>query len=82
MDYLKLTPEKLSVDEVMECIKSPTSGAISVFVGTTRDNFEGKKVLRLEYEAYDTMAYKAMKKICIEIRDKWKNIENIGMYHR
>ncbi len=34
------------------------AGAISVFMGVTRDNFEGKRVTRLEYEAYEEMATK------------------------
>lgn len=82
MDHLKLTNDKLSVDEVMEIVKSPKCGAVSLFVGTTRDNFEDKKVVRLEYEVYESMAYKAMKKICVELRDKWKEVENIAIYHR
>ena len=28
----------------------------------TRDNFEGKKVLKLEYEAYESMALKELNK--------------------
>jgi len=42
----------------------------------------GKKVTRLEYEAYDSMAIKEMKKVCDEIREKWRSIKNIAIYHR
>ena len=49
--------------------------------GTTRDNFEGKKVLRLEYEAYMPMARKKMLETCSLMRSKW-SIENIVMLHR
>ena len=47
----------------------------------TRDNFEGKKVVQLEYEAYKPMAEKEMKKICKEIRAKW-DVKHIAMHHR
>ena len=36
-------------------------GAVSTFIGTTRNTFEGKKVVRLEYDAYIPMALKVMK---------------------
>ena len=49
--------------------------------GTTRDNFDGKKVLRLEYEAYIPMAEKKMKEICQLIRDKW-TVHSTAMVHR
>lgn len=41
-----------------------------------------KTVTRLEYEAYDSMAIKEMKKICNNIRDKWKTVKHIAIYHR
>ena len=41
-----------------------------------------RTVTRLEYEAYDSMAIKEMKKICNIIRDKWKSVKNIAIYHR
>ena len=54
---------------------------VVIISGTTRDNFQGRKVLQLEYEAYNDMALKEMKKICSLIRDKWP-VENIAIYHR
>ncbi|KAG6441964.1 hypothetical protein O3G_MSEX002092 [Manduca sexta] len=82
MDHLKLTMDKLSIDEITELVIDDKCGAVSLFVGTTRDNFEGKKVLRLEYEAYEPMALKSMKAICEETRQKWPAVHNIAMYHR
>jgi molybdopterin synthase catalytic subunit len=41
-----------------------------------------KNVVKLEYEAYDTMAIKEMKKICDQIREKWKSVKHIAIYHR
>ena len=49
--------------------------------GTTRDTFEDKTVVRLEYEAYEDMAYKELAKLCKEIRDKW-NVIHICIMHR
>ncbi|CAK1583992.1 unnamed protein product [Parnassius mnemosyne] len=82
MDHLKLTVDKLSVEAVSDLVVDDSCGAISVFVGTTRDNFEDKKVVKLEYEAYEPMALKAMKSICDEIRSKWPAVHGIAIYHR
>lgn len=45
MDHLKLTVDKLSVEEISDLVVNDSCGAVSLFVGTTRDNFEGKKVM-------------------------------------
>ncbi|XP_032136991.1 molybdopterin synthase catalytic subunit isoform X3 [Sapajus apella] len=80
-DIINFTAEKLSVDEVSQLVISPLCGAISLFVGTTRNNFEGKKVISLEYEAYLPMADNEVRKICSDIRQKWP-VKHIAVFHR
>lgn len=82
MEFLKLTHAKLSAEEISNLVSTPTCGAISIFVGTTRNNFEGKGVINLEYEAYESMAIKSLQSLCNDIRSQWKEIENIAIYHR
>ncbi|XP_068782532.1 molybdopterin synthase catalytic subunit isoform X2 [Struthio camelus] len=81
-DFIKLKSEKLSVDEVSELVISPYCGAVSLFIGTTRNNFEGKKVVHLEYEAYTSMAETEIKKICRDVRQKWPSVKHIAVHHR
>lgn len=81
-DLIKLKHEKLSADEMSALVTSPYCGAVSLFIGTTRNNFEGKKVLQLEYEAYEPMAEAEIKKICTDIRKKWPSVKHIAMHHR
>lgn len=80
-DIIRFTAEKLSVDEVSQLVISPPCGAVSLFVGTTRNNFEGKKVISLEYEAYLPMAENEIRKICSDIREKWP-VRHIAVFHR
>lgn len=40
------------------------------------------QVAQLVYEAYETMANKSMKKVCVEVRKQWPDVENIAIYHR
>merc|ERR1712216_867895 len=53
----------LDLSALVKQVSDPACGAIATFSGTTRDNFEGKEVTRLEYEAYEPMALKEMRQI-------------------
>lgn len=44
MDYVKITHDKLDINAINELICDAECGALSFFVGTTRNNFENKKV--------------------------------------
>ncbi|XP_060091989.1 molybdopterin synthase catalytic subunit isoform X2 [Heteronotia binoei] len=81
-DFIKLTEDKFSADEVSALVISPCCGAVSLFIGTTRNNFDGKKVKHLEYEAYAPMAEVKIKKICTNIRLKWPSVRHIAIHHR
>lgn len=43
-NFVKLQKEELNVSKIMELVTFPNCGAISSFIGITRDNFENKKV--------------------------------------
>ncbi|XP_053557245.1 molybdopterin synthase catalytic subunit-like [Bombina bombina] len=81
-ELIKITHDKLSADEVSQLVVSPYCGAISIFIGTTRNSFEGKKVIRLEYEAYTPMAEMEIKKIFSEIRKTWPTVKHLAVHHR
>ncbi|XP_059161511.1 molybdopterin synthase catalytic subunit 1-like [Physella acuta] len=81
MDFVDVVEEKLKVEEITDKVSSASCGAVSVFIGTTRDNFDGKRVLTLDYEAYLPMAKRKMQEVCQTIREKW-DVENIAIIHR
>lgn len=81
-DFIRICTEKLSTDEVSQLVVSPCCGAVSIFVGTTRNNFEEKKVVHLEYEAYVPMAEMEIKKILTDIRQKWPSVKHMAVHHR
>uniref|UniRef100_A0A1A9W2Q8 Molybdopterin synthase catalytic subunit n=1 Tax=Glossina brevipalpis TaxID=37001 RepID=A0A1A9W2Q8_9MUSC len=82
MNHLLLTKNKLDVGEISNLLGANSCGAISIFIGTTRDNFEEKRVVSLEYEAYEPMAIKELGNICDEIRRRWPDCVNVAIYHR
>lgn len=57
---VEIVEEELNLDSYVAFVSDPSAGAISTFVGVTRDNFDGKRVTHLEYEAYTPMALKLM----------------------
>lgn len=57
----------IDVDALTRLVSHPSCGAISSFIGITRDSFENKTVTRLDYEAYGPMAEKEMSKVADEV---------------
>ena len=55
-DFVQLTTSPIDKTDILKLVGDDSAGAVSSFIGTTRDNFGGKKVVRLEYEAYEPMA--------------------------
>jgi molybdopterin synthase catalytic subunit len=53
----------LALAEVVEAVAAPGRGGIVTFTGTVRDGTRGKRVLRLEYEAYREMAERKLAEI-------------------
>jgi molybdopterin synthase catalytic subunit len=78
---IALTDQPISILEVIEAAQSEQAGAVDVFIGTVRNYSLQKKVIRLEYEAYDKMALKVMEQIVEEVKAKWP-VQNMAMVHR
>ncbi|KAI5454063.1 ribosome biogenesis protein tsr3 [Naganishia albida] len=62
-DILELTYERLNAEMITATVKDDGAGAIALFIGTTRDSFQGKQVTRLTYEAYTDLCIKTLGKI-------------------
>ena len=58
---VRVTADVLQLSEYIEYVQDDGAGAISTFSGVTRNVFDGKKVIQLEYEAYKEMAEKVLK---------------------
>ena len=76
-----ITTGAIDPAEVMREIATPGTGGIDLFVGTVRDNNEGKAVASIEYTAYVPMAEELLRRIEAEIRERWP-VENVVLLHR
>ena len=77
----RITQDPIRLDELTAFVADPGAGAMATFVGTTRDNNEGRRVVRLEYECYPGMAEKEMAKIGREVLERWP-VKKVAMLHR
>ncbi|XP_022995139.1 molybdopterin synthase catalytic subunit [Cucurbita maxima] len=82
-NLVEILEENVPIDIVkyIKFVSVPQAGAVSTFSGTTRDNFEGKTVVELRYEAYVPMAIRSLKSICSSARSSW-NLHSIAVAHR
>lgn len=77
---IKVSEDIPSLDECSKFVSDPACGAISTFVGITRDNFGGKTVTMLSYEGYVPMAEKELRKLCDDATEKYE-IAKIAAVH-
>jgi molybdopterin synthase catalytic subunit len=76
-----LTPAVLDVAAAIREVSSSGAGAVDVFIGTVRDTNDGRRVLYLEYEAYEPLAIKTLQQIGDEARARWPAVE-LAVHHR
>jgi molybdopterin synthase catalytic subunit/molybdopterin converting factor small subunit len=76
-----LSEEPLSLDAVVDEVRSHDAGAIATFVGTTRVHSRGRTVLHLDYEAYAGMAEQVMAGIAEELGSRY-DLCGIAIHHR
>ena len=62
-------------------ISHPSAGGIVHFVGTVRNQTQGKTVTKLEFEAYVPMAISEMRKIAERAANQWP-IQKMAIHHR
>ena len=77
----RVTDKPLSLHELVDFVSDAEAGAIATFIGTTRNNNEGRKVIALDYEAYPEMAEKELRRLGEDARKKWQ-ICRMAIVHR
>ena len=77
----RLSAEPLSLDAVVDEVRSDQAGAVATFVGTTRVRSRDRTVLHLDYEAYEEMAEQVMAQIAAELTGRYE-LCAIAIHHR
>lgn len=67
----RISAEPLDAAATCAAVSMPDCGAVAAFIGVVREQNAGRRVLKLEYEAYAPLAVKAFEQIDREARDRW-----------
>ncbi|HJN78302.1 MAG TPA: molybdenum cofactor biosynthesis protein MoaE [Myxococcota bacterium] len=78
---LELTAEALDVAAIRARVDDPGFGAVLVFEGVVRNNFDGRPVTGLVYEAYEELASPVVSAIRGEITARWPGTR-VAVAHR
>lgn len=77
----RITADPIDAAALLAAVGDPAAGGTTLFVGTTRNENEGRVVERLEYEAYEAMAIDEMRRIGDDIARRW-SVVAVAMVHR
>lgn len=78
---IEITDGPIAVDHALSAVADPGAGAVVLFLGVVRDNARGRRVTRLEYEAYEALARREMEKIAATIGSRWP-MTRVAIIHR
>jgi len=78
---IRISGTTLSIDEAYQAILDDGSGGNCLFIGTVRNRNKGVVVTHLDFDTYDEMAEREMKKIAMQCFKKF-DITKITIHHR
>jgi molybdopterin synthase catalytic subunit len=71
----------IDLQELVRFVTDPEAGAIATFIGTTRNNNDGRTVIALDYDGYVAMAEKELARIGEDAKKRWQ-ICRMAIVHR
>ena len=77
---IKITAEKLDLQECYNFVEDASCGGIAAFIGTVRNDTQGKEVIQLDFSTYKPMAMKEMQKIAVLALENF-DIHKIAVHH-
>ncbi|MBW2280565.1 MAG: molybdenum cofactor biosynthesis protein MoaE [Deltaproteobacteria bacterium] len=77
--WLQASP--LSMDALLREVEGDDAGGVVTFTGNVRNHSRGQAIDHLEYEAYEPMAEKEMRKIASQVSERWPEVR-LAIAHR
>jgi molybdopterin synthase catalytic subunit len=79
-----VTAEVLDRDALRDLVRTDESGAVVLFEGIVRNHHAGHDVLRLEYEAYPSMAEKQLAAVAQQVLAEFadREVYDLAAHHR
>lgn len=76
-----LVTAPINVAQLLDEVRAPACGAVSLFLGTVRDVNDGRAVAAIDYSAYERMAASELAKIAAEAMQHF-GTERLVIEHR
>ena len=77
---VKISDKKLSLNECYAFVEDDSCGGIATFIGTVRNDTQGKEVQQLDFTTYKPMAIKEMQKIADLALERF-DVKKIAIHH-
>src|SRR3989442_5458967 len=77
----RVTDVPIDLARLIRAVADPRAGAVVTFLGTTRSENDGRRVMRLEYEAFTAMAEREMRALGMEAARRWP-LRKVAVAHR
>lgn len=71
----------IDVGAVRAAVSHPSLGAVLIFEGVARQDFDGKAVIQLAYEAWTGPAVRELERIGAEVVERWPG-SRVAIVHR
>lgn len=81
MQLTAITTARLDSDALVRALDTTGIGAVTLFLGLVRDNNKGRRVLYLDYEAYEPLALRGLDLIVAEAGEQWPDVR-LAIHHR
>jgi MoaE-MoaD fusion protein len=82
--HFLVTADELDRDALRHLVRTDESGAVVLFEGIVRNHHAGHEVLRLEYEAFASMAEKQLEAVAREVLAEFadREVYDLAAHHR
>ena len=77
----RVITQPIDLQELVRFVTDAEAGAIATFIGTTRNNNDGRTVIALDYDGYAEMAEKELARIGEDAKKRWQ-ICRMAIVHR
>jgi len=80
-NMIEITDKPISPEQVIDKVKTDSSGCVVTYIGLIRQYSQGKPVVSVEYQDPKANAVNRLREIASKAKQKWQ-INNIAISHR
>ncbi|MBI3555573.1 MAG: molybdenum cofactor biosynthesis protein MoaE [Deltaproteobacteria bacterium] len=82
MIVIEVSAKPIDLTELALASSDTAHGATVLFVGAVRETNFGRSVRAVAYDAFEPLAEKVLRKICVEAQSKWGASLRFFVFHR